>query len=164
MLYRHVPPHLAFCYLNNVSFWSPANDILILHKTKESDVLIIWQLSTLRDLCAVAYIHCTLYVCVNRGFYICNICICIYVIIVWILRYFYTYQQTLLLCLYEWLNSINFHTFLFTQCFPYRVFCVCFTLKSIVLKFYRVHVPCLFSCQLTLCLLAKFYSSDGGFC
>lgn len=47
---------------------------------------------------------------VNQGFYTCNICISIYVIIVWILRYFYTYQQTLLLCLYEWLNSINFHT------------------------------------------------------
>lgn len=105
-----------------------------------------------------------MYVHVNRGFYICNICICIYVIIVWILRYFYTYQQTLLLCLYEWLNSINFHTCSCSHNASHRVFCVCFTLKSIVLKFYWVHVPCLFSCQLTLCLLAKFYSSDGGFC
>lgn len=68
MLYRHVPTHLAFCYLNNASFWSPTNDIWIFHKTKESDVLIIWQLSTLRDLCAVAYIYCTCVYVWIKGF------------------------------------------------------------------------------------------------
>lgn len=102
MLYRHVPPHLAFRYLNNVSFWSPTNDILILHKTKESDVLKIWQFSTLHcDFCVqsptyIAHV-CMFYM--HVGFYICNLCTCIYVIIVWILRYFYTYKQALLLCL-----------------------------------------------------------------